>query len=306
MRGRPVVAVELARKFECNEITVRRLIKSLRVNDGLKIIQDRKLGTYRLTDDVMELPKMVVSREDRRALLFSLQMAAQFEDTPVCDGIRLIYRNLLATLPPEQVTDHERTMKCVRFTGPRVPRISPKVWNTLLLCLEAHETARITYRDGWHGRIREREIDPYGLLMCNRAWILVAYCHRSNRTLTFSPHRIMEIEATETSFKPPKDFMDGFLADAFDGMQSVGEKTRVKLRIDKEAPRFILERIWSEHESRSEDEQGNTLVCFSTPALFALEREIMADAGWVEVVEPGESRERIREAVQRLGEWHGK
>ncbi len=114
-----------------------------------------------------------------------------------------------------------------------------------------------------------------------------AYCHKSKRTLTFSPHRISEIESTDKTFKPPADFMDGFLADAFDGMQSVGEKSQVKLRIGKDAPKFVHERVWSEREVRSTDKDGNTIVRFETPALFALEREILADAGWVENMKGG-------------------
>ncbi len=303
--GRPVVASELAKGFGCNEATVRRQLKAMRDEEGLPIVRDRVAGTYRFTQKVAEIPGMLVSVEDRGALLFSLQAAAQFEDTPVCAGIRRIYENLLATLPAEGATDFERMMKCVRFTGPRAPRIRAEVWQVLLLCLEAHETMRITYTDGYRGRVTQREIDPYGLLMCNRSWILVAYCHKSKRTLTFSPHRISEIESTDKTFRPPADFMDGFLADAFDGMQSVGEKSQVKLRIGKDAPKFVQERVWSEREVRITDKSGDTIVRFETPALFALEREILADAGWVEVLEPARTRERILVAAKQLAGAHG-
>jgi hypothetical protein len=38
--------------------------------------------------------------------------------------------------------------------------------------------------------------------------------------------------------------------------------------------------------------------------LFALEREILADAGWVEILEPLESRQRILERAQSLAKAH--
>lgn len=302
-KGKPVVAAHLATVFGCNEATVRRQLDSMRDDELLPIQQDRKAKTYRFTQPVVDIPAMLVSTEHRQAMLFTLQAAAQFEDTPVCDGIRRICKEILDSMPPESVTDFQTLMKSVRFTGPRAPRIRPEVWRVLLLSLEAHETVRITYTNGSRGRVTEREIEPYGLLMCNRSCILVAKCRNSGRTLTFSPHRISAIESTDQSFTPPADFMDHFLADAFDGMQSTGESSQVTLRIRKDAPRFVQERIWNEKETRTQD-NGDTLVRFSTPALFALEREIMADAGWVEVIEPTETRDHILETAQKLVQAH--
>jgi hypothetical protein len=47
--------------------------------------------------------------------------------------------------------------------------------------------------------------------------------------------------------------MDHVLTDAFDGLHSTGQKSRITLRIRKDAPRYVHERIWSDHESRTPD-----------------------------------------------------
>ena len=54
------------------------------------------------------------------------------------------------------------------------------------MALEAHETLSITYTDGYYGsKTTARKIDPYGLLMRDRPWILVAYCHRKKVVMAF-------------------------------------------------------------------------------------------------------------------------
>jgi predicted DNA-binding transcriptional regulator YafY len=302
--GRKVVASELAKQMGCAERTIRRDLLKMRDVERLPVEHDPVAQTWRYTRPVVEIPAMLVTAEDRRVLLFSLQAAAQFEDTPVCGQIRRLYQALLETLPPERITQFERMMKSVRFTGPRTPAIKKSVWDVVLLSLEARETMSITYTDGYYGSTGDREVDPYGLVMRDRHWTLVAYCHRRQEVLTFALHRIAEALSTDKSFVVPADFMDGYLADSFDGTQSTGKKAKVILRIAKTAPKFIQEREWSDRESRTVDTQGNAIVEFHTAALFAVEREIRADEGWVELLEPGESRKRLRETANVVAHAH--
>jgi len=295
--GRKVVASRQAQLWGCNERTVRRTLAYMRDEYNLPLEYDPIDTTWRYTRQVDEVPAVLVSSEDRRALLFSLQAAAQFEGTPVSGQIRRLYEALLATLPPERATRFERMMKCVRFTGPPVPVIKKEVWDVLLLCLEDHATMSITYTDGTHGRTTEREVDPYGLLMRDRRWHLVAYCHRAKDVLTFSPQRISRASCTDRWFAMPQGFMDQYLADNFDGWQSTGDKVKVVLRVAKDAPPYVQDRQWSRSETRRRDTQGNVIIEFQASALFAIEREVRAEGGYVEVLEPVGCRETLRRTV---------
>jgi len=303
-RGATVVASQLAKRWKCNQRTIRRDLLAMRDVDGLHIEFDPLDQTWRYTGEVAEIPALLVSAEDRRALLFSLQSASQFEDTPVCAQIRHLYESLLATLPPERATRFQAMMQSVRFTGPSSPPIPKSIWDAVLLCLEAHETMHITYTDGYYGSTTQRDIDPYGLIVRNRSWILIAYCHRHQKVLTFSLPRITAAQSTDKTFTPPAGFMDQYLADAFDGLQSTGQTAKVVLRIAKDAPIYVRERPWSTNETRRQDDHGNTIVQFQTPALFAVEREVRAEAGWVELLEPAASRQNLHESGQALADAH--
>jgi len=303
-RQAKVVATQLAKQWHCSTRTVLRDLQNLRDVDGLPIEFNPIDQTWQYTHKVVEIDSLLIRDEDRRALLFSLQSASQLEDTPVCRQIRQLYQRLLATLPPERATSFQQMMQSVRFTGPQTPPIQKQVWNMVLLCLESHETLHITYTDGYHGSTTQRDIDPYGLTMRDRHWILVAYCHRHDKVLAFSLHRITDAQSTDRSFTMPNDFMDHYLSTAFDGLQSTGQTMKVVLQIAKDAPVYVHERSWSRHESRRQDAAGNTIVEFQTPALFVVEREVRAEAGWVQLLEPPESRENLHETGQAIADAH--
>ena len=302
--GRLVIAGQLARQWRCNEKTVRRLLNNMRDVDQLPIEFDRVAKTWKYTGKVAELQPMLIRAEDRRALLFSLQATAQLEGTPVCTAVRRLYELMLSTLPPEKATDFRRMMQAVRFTGPPTPEIKKHVWDVVLLSLEALETIHITYTDGLYGSTTKREIDPYGLLMRDRRWILVAYCHRRKDVLTFSLYRISEAASTDKRFTMAQTFMDQYLADAFDGYQTTGEKSKFVLRIRKDAPAYVQDRPWSENESRRADPAGNLIVEFQTAALFAVEREVLANGPWVEILEPLDCRQNMLTAAKALAAAH--
>jgi len=302
--GRPVIAAEVAKEWGCSERTVRRMLMDMRDIDRLPVEFDRVEQTWRYTRPVAQIEPLLVDVQDRRALLFSLQAAAQLEGTPVTEQVRRLYQTLLNTLPPEQVTSFQQMMESVRFTGPLIPPIKLEVWNVLLLCLEARETMNITYTDASYGRTTQRDVDPYGLIMRDRRWHLVAYCHRQQDVLTFSPQRIARAASTDRPFTMPARFMDQYLADNFDGWQSNAEKVKIVLRVAKDAPRYVHERQWSRNESRRPDDQGNTIIEFHASAFFAIEREVRAEGGYVEVLEPAHCRQELRRTAMAIARRH--
>ena len=276
----------------------------MKTAENLPVEYDRISKTWKSSSTILDLDPISVTSEDRRALLFSLAAAGQLEGTPVCRQIHRLYRALLDNLPPEKVTQFEKMMSSVRFTGPTISAIRPDVWANILLCLEARESMAIVYVSGIDGKSRPRQVDPYGLLMRDRHWILIAYCHRCGEVITFAVHRITKASSTDRSFQMPAKFMDQCMAGAFDGWVATGKTTKITLRIAKDAPLYVLDRIWSGNETRSHDRQGNTLVNFQTTALFAVEREVRANAGLVEVLRPHALRQRLRDDGSAIARAH--
>ena len=301
---RRVVAAHLAIAWERSEKTIRRDLEAMRDDLRLPIRYDPRDQTWRYTGEVAELEPMLVSGEDRRALLFSLAAAAQLEGTPVCGQIERLYRTMLSTLPPERATRFDQMIQCIRFTGPRTKQVPQPVWQVLLLCLEAGETVQITYTDGVYGSTTDRAVDPYGLIMSDRHWVLIAQCHRGNKVTPFSLARISTAQSTDRTFQVPAGFMDEYLKGAVKGYQSEGDKQVVKLRIHPDAPLYVRERIWNDEETRRVEPDQSIIVTFPATALFMVEREVRAEGSWVELLEPAESRKSLHREAQLMAKSH--
>jgi predicted DNA-binding transcriptional regulator YafY len=97
--------------------------------------------------------------------------------------------------------------------------------------------------------------------------------------------RIQKVSYTDKNFRTKDSFdLDRYLATAVDGHQSTGRVHRVKLRFAATA--LGEEYVWNATQRISRDKQGRVVVEFETGALYAVERQVLAWGGAVEVLKP--------------------
>ena len=161
----------------------------------------------------------------------------------------------------------------------------------------------IHYTDGVFGSSTDRNLDPYALLMRDRRWILVAWCHWAKEIRTFSLHRISSAETTDDEFTMPEDKVASYLAAGFGGYPASGPSRLVRLRIPADAPPYVKEKCWAEDEQRSET-GGDLEIEFRTAAIWAVERDVLAEGGVVEILEPADARENVRRAGEQMMRRH--
>jgi len=132
----------------------------------------------------------------------------------------------------------------------------------------------------------------------------MGYCHQAQEVLTFAPQRISKASCTDRPFQVSAGFMDQYLTDSFEGYPSTGQKVKVVLRVAGDAPLYVRDRQWSDNESRRRDDKGNLIIEFHISAVFALAREVRAEAGYVEILEPRELRQHLRKTAQAVVRRH--
>ena len=301
--GRPVVATLLASEWNCSPKSVTRTLQHMQA-EGLPIEYDRRRRQWVCTRPIHEIPAGLVSAEDRRALLFALRATGSLDGLPVGPAVRRLYQKLLDTLPPERATAFSQAMEHVHFVGPRPPEVRAAVWESVLLSLEASTTMHIHYTDGGHGSNTHRDVDPYALIMRDRRWILVARCHWAKDIRTFSLHRITQVETGDDEFNIDQAAVQRYLSAGFGGYPSTGEPVLVRLRIPVDAPLYVKDKCWSEVERRTTSHNGDTEITFQTSAVWAVERDILAEGGGVEIIAPANARQHIRDAAMRMTERH--
>lgn len=304
--GRKVVATEAARELCVDERTIRRDLKQVLAGQyGLPVRYDRGQRVWYSDGDAATLPGTLVSTADRLALLIGLHAAEQFRGTPVHGQLADMYRRLLDLLPPETRTGYQAMAKKIRFEGPPVDPVPRQIWDTLINTLEEPTTLQMVYQTAHNGATGERRLDPYGLIARHRDWYVIGYDHKRKAVRTFLLSRIRSMEDTGDPFCVRDGFdLDTYLGTALDSHQSTGPIHRVKLRFSEEAAAYGEEYRSNSTQKISRDPEGRVIVEFDTGALYAVERDVLAWGGRVEVLEPRELREAVLSSADRAATVH--
>ena len=296
-----LTAKPLAKHFECDERTIRRDLEHLRDDHQMPVEYDQKNYTWFYSKPVTDLPATLVSIEDRRALLVAQQAAELFAGTPWYARLKSAYARLMDALPTETETDFANVARHIRFEGTPIPPVEAAVWETICLSIEASETLRMTYKTGHSGEVKERDVDPYGLVVRNHEWSLIGWDHLRGAVRTFLLSRIQAIEDTDKKFRVKDGFtLDKYLRTAVDGQQSTGPLRRVKLRYTVEGSASGEGAPWTGNDKRSYDNQKRLIVEFETAAMYAVCGRVLASGGKVEVLEPKELRKEVKLAAEKV------
>jgi predicted DNA-binding transcriptional regulator YafY len=293
-------AVKLAKRFGCNERTIRRDLEQMRA-EGLPVEYDYAGRKWFYSHAVGDLPATLVTSEDRDALLVAQQAIEQFAGTPWYDRLKSAFGRILQTLPDELATNYEKVAGRIRFEGNPIAPIGSAVWKTICTCIEDSTALRMVYKTGHSGQTRDREVDAYGLVVNNREWYLVGWDHYRKGVRTFFLPRIKSAKYTDKKFRVKDDFdLDRYLATAVDSHQSTGPIHHVKLRFTAEAAPAGEDFIWNRGQKTSKDQQGRLIVEFDTGALYAVQRQVLSWGGGVEVMEPEELRRNVVNAAGEI------
>jgi predicted DNA-binding transcriptional regulator YafY len=305
-QGRRVVAKAAAQELGVDQRTIRRDLKEVMTRQwNLPVQYDRSQRVWYYTGDATALPGTIVSAVDRLALLLSLRSVEQYRGTPLYGQLKALYARLLELLMPESRTSYETLAAKVRFEGPPLSPIADGVWTTILNSLETAETITMTYRSGHSGQVRKRSVDPYGLVARHREWFLVGWDHYRRSVRTFFLPRIHAAQYTEKAFRVRGGFdLDAYLATAIDSHQSTGPVHRVKLRFAADATALGEEYVSNATQKMSRDEKGRVIVEFETGALYAVERDVLAWGGVVQVISPAQLCASVHGKVVSLQQLH--
>jgi predicted DNA-binding transcriptional regulator YafY len=307
IRGR-VTAPELARELEVSVRTVYRDIESLSAA-GVPIYADRgPAGGYQLLGGYRT--RLTGLTPEEAGSLFLAGMPGQAAELGLGEVLAAAQLKLLASLPEELRQQASRISE--RFyldapgwfqtqeTPPYLTAVASAVWN--------QQQLSIHYRR-WGGEV-SRTIDPLGLVLKGAAWYVVARCEGQYRTYRVS--RILALEPLETTFERPADFdLDRNWHEWEANFQQRlfhGEITARVSPLGYEALRWGLSPVAYERalESASEpDDDGWRIVIIPIESMEIARWDVLRFGPEIEVIEPTDLREQIRESAQAMLTLYG-
>lgn len=303
-RGRFPNCRQLAEQIEVTQKTIQRDITFMQKNLGLPLKYDRSRHGYFYERPVQEFPMMRHSLEDVVALFLARKAVEPLQGSPLEAALRDSFRRLSGALQGEvsfRWSDLDEVFS-VKDTGivPGDVRLFEKVARAVMEL----RILRFEYRKIESEKWEQRKIRPYHIADFDGGWYVIGYDESRKAKRTFALQRMKAPQVLQSKFLRPADFdLSDHLGSSF-GVWHSSEggkgKHRIRLRFSGWATTMVSERRWHpSQEIKWTGRKKDTLELVMDLSSFEeITRWILSWGPQVEVLEPVELRDRIREVLK--------
>ncbi len=196
VRGRRLTtALYLAQRLEVSLRTVYRDVAQLQ-HQGVPIEGEAGVG-YRLGPG-FELPPLMFSRDEARALVVASRMAQAWLDPALAQAAEAALGKVLSVLPPELRAAAEGMALYVPAVGLDAPAANNL--RGLRDAIQSRHKVQLRYQDLRDG-VTERVVRPLGCFYWGKVWTLSAWCELRNGFRGFRVDRIEALQVQEGGFR---------------------------------------------------------------------------------------------------------
>jgi predicted DNA-binding transcriptional regulator YafY len=312
-RGAALTKKQAARKMDCSERHVMRLLRELREEAGVPVAERRegraKVFSVPAEHQRRRLQIGALDEEALRALVVAAEAARSLlRDTPLEAPIDRAFRTLLAAFGDEDVFSFEPAHEAQRwhFSEAAPPGGKIDVLRALDRCITESRSVRVDYTNGRGRRSTDRKLDPLALAPFPSGWQLAAWCHQRRAVRNFRPARIEGLRPCHGDpggdhFAPPSGFdPDDHFGGRFGALEGDGRLHTVRLRVEPAvAQHFKSKPYHSSQRVEETGEDGALIVTYQVSELKAMRSFARSWGPNVTALEPPELVRRLAEDARR-------
>ena len=274
-----VTANELSEKFEVSVRTIYRDIDVIS-SAGIPIYATQgKGGGIEIADDFV-LKKSLLSEKEQEQILVALKGL---------EGINKQYENELLTKLSAFFKIKNTNWIEVDFTNWQRGNEYDELFNDIKLAIINKNIIRFTYFSS-NEKETSREVKPIRLLFKGWDWYVYTFCLLRNEFRYFKLSRIRDLKILDENFED--SYEDIVLIKEMEYKDTV----HVKLKFDRK----VAFRVYDEMGDIKEDEEGNLYAEIELPNDYNLYNYIFSFGESVEVLEPIEIRNNIRDMINKM------
>ena len=274
-----VTANELSEKFEVSVRTIYRDIDVIS-SAGIPIYATQgKGGGIEIADDFV-LKKSLLSEKEQEQILVALKGL---------EGINKQYENELLTKLSAFFKIKNTNWIEVDFTNWQKDNEYDELFNDIKSAIINKNIIRFTYFSS-NEKETSREVKPIRLLFKGWDWYVYTFCLLRNEFRYFKLSRIRDLKILDENFED--SYEDVVLIKKMEYKDTV----HVKLKFDRK----VAFRVYDEMGYIKEDEEGNLYAEIELPNDYNLYNYIFSFGESVEVLEPIEIRNNIRDMINKM------
>ena len=286
------------RELGVSRRTVMRDLDCLRDELKVPMAYDKSRKGFRLTEATFQLPPVELTRGEVLSFSIARKLLERFEGTPLEMDMRSVLEKIAGSLRGTVSLELESLTDQFTVLGEDHARVEPEVWERAGQAINQRERLGLRYQR-FDGAIKNYQVEPYHLVAYHGNWYLLAQNPAAGHLETFALSRCLALTGTGEYFVWPAGFQAAAgLKDAF-GISQADKPWRVRLIFSKEVATYIRERVWHAQQRMRARRDGGVELWFASSSRKELTRWILSWMPHVQVVGPGELRDRVRDRLRR-------
>ena len=298
-RHRGVSLPDISQEFGVNQRTAQRMVRAMQSifpSFTFSTDSDRRRW-WKLRDTTLIGMQGIYDRE-LVALEMSIRRAEREGAQSEVEALQALRGRLVATLPSGHArraeVDAEAVLEAQGYAcrpGPKV-KTSSVVTGTIATALKAPFTLIIRYQGKQDAEPRDRTVEPYGMLLGTRPYLIARDLTNGPGFRRFRLDRISEASITGQSFVRDSEFdLDAYAAQSFGSFHSEAEFGQVVWRFSPVAAATAREFVFHPDQIVTDQADGGLIVTFRASGWVEMAWHLCKWGDAVEVLEPPELRE---------------
>lgn len=290
---------ELMERFEISRRQAAREIENMRLYFNAPVEYSPEEKGYYYSDDSFEFPAAMMNEEEIISLLIAKRLSVTIPDENRKRQLQSFFDNL-SNYFDFDITQLEQKISLKNL---RYYRVDQGIFDMVLQGLKQDRKLKILYRSVYTREESVRVINPLHLIMYMGNWHIIAYCDTKRGIRDFALSRIKEIDIMDEGIGEDLQALSKKIKEEFDGAYGIffeGERKQVVLRFGPRVSDYVREQVWFPQQTINEVEGGGLLLTFYVTDYREIVREVLSFGADVEVLEPAELRDNIREHLDRL------
>ncbi len=300
-RHQGVTVKETAKEFRVTERTAQRMIYALKeVFPSLDHDVDSERRRWWKLRDTTMLGMQGVYEHELVALEMGIRRAEREGANSDAEALQALRDRLLATLPAPHARRAEADAETILEANGYACRPGPKVKTSRIImskiaaAMKGPHRLIIWYQGAQDAEPRQRVIEPYGMLLGTRHYLIGRDPVKEAGLRRFRLDRIARAEITLEWFEKDKDFdLEAYAAQSFGSFHSDQEVSRVVWRFSPAAAAIAREFAFHPNQEMVEQEDGGMIVSFEASGLVEMAWHLYKWGDAVEVIEPAALRELV-------------
>lgn len=297
-----IALADLTEEFGCDHRTAQRMMRSFEAvfpQVEIRDDDDRRRRWHMPKQDPRWLQAQGMRSTELAALDMAIKRAGRDGAPDEAKHLRTLKERLLAAMAPvlarRAESDAEALLEAQGFASRPGPRVAPDMTmlGALTTALQMPCTVQLTYV-GSDGTPSERLLEPYGLLLGIRRYLVARPVKGDGKMRRFRLDRIEKAEITGQSFNREPDFdLDAFSAQAFGSYHSDAEFGPVEWRFSPEAAPVARQFVFHPDQILTDEADGGLTVRFNASGHLEMAWHLYKWGDQVEVIAPEALRQMV-------------